>query len=202
MTTTIIPDIRSHAAGIETVRAHLDTIRTEIADLNERRKNLLLTTHAELVAMGIEAHIIRYPYTHGKRDTTDQRVALWQDWQTARGRVWGHLSEGIADDPRRGPEIAWRGGVRGVLGLYEVLVVDDDARLFARVPDDPFEESGHRNAVARVRRRAAEDDFRVKLRDRELTLLDPMGTTVHIGDVWSTMLWLEGIDITLAEVDA
>ena len=191
------------APTIDTVRDHLASIRSEIADLNERRKNLLLTTHAELVAMGIEAHIIRSPYMRGKTDTTGERVALWQDWQGyANGRASMYLSEGVADDPRRGPEISWPGGVRGVLGLFEVLVTDDDARLFARVPDDPYEESGHRNAVARVRRRAAEDDFRVRLRDRELSLIDPMGTAVHVGDVWSTMLWLEGIDTTAAEVDA
>ena len=121
------------APTIDTVREHLASIKTEIADLNERRKNLLLTTHAELVAMGIEAHIIRSPYIHGKTDTTGQRATLWQHWQaSANGRVWRHLSEGVAHDPRRGPEIQWAGGVWGVLGLYEVLVTDDDARLFAR----------------------------------------------------------------------
>lgn len=172
----------------------LGRIRTEIAQLADRRKNLMLTTRAELIAMGVEAHIARWPYVTAG-DRVGERVALWLECGiTTAGQHYSRLhSLGHESTTMRGPQASRDGRVQGVLGIFEVLVDDGDERLFARVTDDPHEESGHRRSVGRLRRRAAGDGFDVKVSDREVALTDPMGSIVHVGDVWSAMGWLAGI---------
>ncbi|MDQ1130237.1 hypothetical protein [Microbacterium sp. SORGH_AS_0888] len=184
---TVHLDIASVEEQIEALRR----LREEIDELSTRQRLLATATISQLDDVGIDAHIVE---PDGQVRVGD-RTVLWRTWtRSASGVVRQDLRAGYAADDRRGPMVGyWAGSVTGALGLYEYLVVDDNFCIVARVLDDPFEESGHRQAVARVRRQAAHEGFRCRLRDREVTLIDPMGNVVHAGDVWSATLWIEGI---------
>lgn len=187
----------------DTLRSALDGIRADINALVERRANLMTEAVAELTAHGIDTFVLHDRRRDDAPDLRGRQFPLWQRWSiSGNGRVNRRLSRGCPGDERRGPTIDAWGDVSGVLTVVEVLVDDGDTILVARVPIDPHEESGHRRAVARVRRYAAEIGLRVKLRDRDVSLIDHTGEPVHVGDVWTAALWLAGIDPTEAEVES
>ena len=76
-----------------------------------------------------------------------------------------------------------------------MVLQDGSEQLITRVPDVDDVERGHRRSVARLRSRARRDDLRVSVRDRDVSLIDPMGTIAHCGTLETAWLWIEGFDL-------
>ncbi|WP_294981730.1 hypothetical protein [uncultured Microbacterium sp.] len=189
MNNTIAP-----TTDITDLRAALNGIRIDVNALLEQRAHLMSTTCAELSAHGIESHVI----THRGRTSnppvgTHVRVVdEYVVYCTSQSRrLW--LTE-------RDREIAvgpwWMGSSLLIeKGTYEILLIDGDEYLVAKLPDVDDVERGHRLAVGRLRTLAREDDLRVRVRDRVISLLDPMGTVIHEGTIESAYCFILDIDI-------
>lgn len=189
MSNTIAP-----TTDITDLRAVLDGIRSDVHALLERRTHLMSTTCAELSAHGIEAHVItrRGRTTSPSIGSQVRVVDEYVVYRTSqRRRLW--LTE-------RDKEIAvgpWWMGPSLLIekGTYEVLLIDGDEYLVAKLPDVDDVERGHRLAVGRLRTLARENDLRVRVRDRVISLLDPMGTVIHEGTIDSAYCFILDIDI-------
>lgn len=188
---------------LQDTRARLDALRAEIDELVERRKNLVTTTTAELAAAGIETVVIR---TH---KSTWQQFEHWQvgeqasiytciDAEGAREvshhasrKPWKKENPPLVSSPNNGWMFVQR-------GRFEVVLVDEPPTegpvdsVWAKI-EDPSEDA-HRRAISNLRGRARREGYRVQARDRAVSLIDPMNTVVHEGDVITASMWLVGID--------
>ena len=190
---------------VENATTRLDRIRADIDALVEARNTLMLTACAELVAAGVDAHIVtsqahvnykNVPHTVGTVGwfSTDYIHGAHQDMRRDEFHI-----------PKQGGE-GWEPGPRVfnstdrlfvARGTYEVLLVDDDNKvLIAPSPNSHDLERAHGHAVSRLRNHAKNELMRVKVRDREITLINPMNTIVHVGDVETAFMWLMGFNET------
>ena len=85
-------------------------------------------------------------------------------------------------------------------GVYELMYTLPFRRrlehIFVRVTEPmAWDEVSHRKAASNLRARAARQGMRVRVRDREITLIDPMNTEILTGDVVEVSAWLLGIDL-------
>jgi hypothetical protein len=175
--------------------AEFEAIRAEVNDALERRRNLFVTTQAQLIASGIDAAIVPVYKTHTSRPSqaVGDIVIVQNSYEirdNGRMRLSCHANPHWNEHHRRFNDF-WGVYDRGNMvlwdrGLYEVLVVEDDLALEAKV----------KRAIGRLRNRARTEHMRVQVRDRAITLISPMNDVVHEGDVNSAMLWLCGIDVT------
>ncbi|MCR2784075.1 MULTISPECIES: hypothetical protein [unclassified Microbacterium] len=194
-----VPDVVSSA------RSRLDDIRSPINDLVERRKNLMITTLAELIASGINARICHANYSRvpqvGATGFVVERVAAYP------GRVEhdlsirpGHPAHGRLPGPYSGTLanqffIDW--------GQHEVILVDDDHSYLVvptLTPED--EEAGHWRAIGRLRNMAKSECMRVRVRGLDVALIDPFNNVVHEGDIVTAFAWMHGIDYTKGQVQS
>lgn len=85
-------------------------------------------------------------------------------------------------------------------GIYELVASQPIGRstehVFVRVAE-PFDltELEHQRATQNVRARAKRQGMRIRVRDRDITLIDPMNTEVLTGGVVEVSAWLLGLDI-------
>lgn len=189
---------------VATVAAQkLAEIKTEITDLVQRREQLLVSALAELTAHGIEARAVDNARWQDllPAPKAGDRVHVIETYGGYTGyhrSIWreGRLDERVADlwGPRVGIAYEDRTSVIIHRGLHEILLVDDSDALLVRI--GPESEEQHRRAVARLRTQARHDGIRVHVRDREVTLDDGMGNTLHTGDAESAFFWLFNIDPT------
>lgn len=178
------------------VRGELRELRAASRLIEQHHGALLADLSGRMTSVGIENYILP------NRDAP--RTAVGQVGPIFRRLYAGHKYDDLTwiartDEKRRGPEFSsWQGSVWGVIGLFEVIHVGPTHTLLARVENDPFEESGFRRALDRLRGRARHDQMRISVRDRQVSIVDPMGTVTHTGDIWSAACWLEGIDQDVA----
>lgn len=169
-------------------QAAFHAITAEVAAIIERRDNLIVTTQAELAAIGIESIVVKqctaYPLHEG------ERVSLWRDHHRAHVNI--NVGLRSQEDDRWGPYAFNSLWVSEVIGMHTVLIADDDKALL--VADTEPTEAQFSRAVARVRRLAKSELMRVRVQDRAVTLVSPMGDVVHEGDVVSAFCWISGID--------
>lgn len=175
----------------------LATIKAEIADLVQRREELLATVQAELIAHGIEARVM----SGFQRSLAPIKVGdleyVVETYGPVLGYHWSLLGSYATDRARKwGPRVGVTWGDHADVivnrGQYEVLLADDQDILLVRTHRETDEE--HRRAVSRLRTQARHDGIRVLVRDRTVTLDDGMGNALHTGDVVSAFLWLFNID--------
>ncbi|MEV5042721.1 hypothetical protein [Microbacterium sp. LMI1x-1-1.1] len=175
----------------------LGEMRASIADIVTRRQNLMLTACAGLHASGVDARIVTargtQPFTAGEHGS------LTITYDVFRGVTTSRTSFNRTDARRDPGPFTGRGLFSGgilydALGTWEVLLVDDNQLLIARF-ETGGEEQAHRKAVARLRTLAKHDDLRVRTRDHDVTLMDPMGNTVHEGTVTTAHAFILNIDI-------
>jgi len=184
MTNVTIANVSEVAASLAT---KLNTIRAEVEELLQRRESLMLTTQAELIAAGIPSYVIR------KSKSYDVGSLGY----LVEGFNIGYIhsnepSMSTLHHPRNiGPYLN-RGHLYTVHGIFEVLLIDGDKMLVAQTPDQGDTEAPHRKTLSRLRNLARTHDFRVSVRDREVTLIDPMNTHVHTGDALSAFKWIHG----------
>ncbi|WP_020097408.1 hypothetical protein [Microbacterium sp. 11MF] len=194
MTTTNTTDVSTLVHDASTA---LSQMRASIAEIVARRQNLMLTACAELSAAGVEARIVtargREPFIAGEHGS------LTITYDTFRGTTTARTSFNRTDarrdpGPFTGRSLFGGSVLYDALGTWEVLLVDNDQLLIARV-ETGWEERAHRKAVARLRTLAKHDDLHVRARDLHVTLMDPMGNTVHEGTVTSAHAFILNIDI-------
>lgn len=190
-----------HARRMPRLRHHLEAIRERIDIAVRERDELLLTAQAQLIAIGIDAAVV--PTSTWM--TPGASVSLVNGYMSRGGRTpWLHTFSQPYEghDPRYvGPFQFLDDEVTVYRGRYEVLVVDSDYALLAKTFDDENEPAGHARAVGRLRRLAKQEHMRVRVRDRDVTVLSPMNDVVHEGDVVTAYLWLAGIDTNTVRTD-
>lgn len=176
----------------DSLRGRLEEIRAEVEDVLERRNNLFRTARAELIASGIDAEIVSVNAAPGDKVAVYEEVWHWPDGRGDSTHTRASRLGGRRDlwGPYQVTELVFA----FERGVYDVIVVDGRDALVAKVPglDD---EPGHRRAVGRLRRLAKSEYMRVRVRDREITLLSPMNDIVHVGDVNTAYAWLCGIEL-------
>lgn len=191
MTTATIANASTVA---DDLAAKLETIRTEIDALVQRRENLMLTTQAELIAAGIPAYVIDSHAPRGNREVAGDVgfvVESYFDYSPRHPKVRMTFHRNPDSNRDRGPY--WTTcGLMIDHGDSEVLLVDGDKMLVAETPDLGDTEAPHRKAIARLRTLARSHGMTVSVRDREVTLIDLMNNRPHIGDVFSAFKWLTG----------
>ncbi|WP_248240259.1 hypothetical protein [Microbacterium kunmingense] len=183
----ITADIASSAAE------KLAEIKSEINDLVRRREQLLASALAELIAHQVPARVISMKGWTGNASAGD-RVYVLDAYDNVGPRLRTHTNLFSVDSAYRrnwGPE-AYNLGVLVHRGLHEVLLVDGTDILAVAIEE--VSDADHRRAVQRLRTAARYDGIRVHVRDREVTLDDGMGNTLHTGDVESAFHWLFNID--------
>jgi hypothetical protein len=189
MTTIIIPE-----SPIAELQGRLNEIRNEISSITARRETLMITTCADLTASGIETRIVKrkaseytkslqvgdvvrltYNLTLHKKDR-EIPVSMWP-WDTSRSV---------------GPRLT-RGYFFIDSGPYEVLLIDGEEHLVAKLPQAQ-DMRDHTLAVGRLRTLARNEGMRLRMRDRDVTLVDPANTDAHVGTVETAFMWLMGLD--------
>lgn len=174
--------------------AELAHIGQQIESLQERRTKLVTGSAALLVEAGVEHYVVEQS-KYSEAPAVGTRGVIWLEWWGHQHRVTRRFNGLPVVDDRRGPEASGcQSIIWGVVGVFEVVASDAESLLVVRVYDDEWEEVGHRKAVARLRNRARAGGMRVSVRDRTVSIVDPMGTVTHVGDVWSAWFWLEGVD--------
>ena len=195
-------DITAYASDIDRARDGLATIRARIESLVEERAALVNTAQAELIAAGVDAITIATNSIGAMSVTGKAPEALFwvnEYWDVQRGLREGGHGYSIApleDATRRGlgPEV-YTLGLLNARGTYRILLADDDVILAARIPGADDDERGHRQSVARLRTVARRDDMRVRVRDLDISLIDPMDTIVHTGTVLTAFAFLLGVEL-------
>lgn len=193
-------------AAIVAAQARLDQITAEVAALFAARKGLLDSTVLELGARGVEAYRVDELRFRASTHVGDVVHVFESFNRLENGRImrrlaasrnaWSHqLPLSVSAYTPRESSCAMHIG----RGLAQVVLKDDRDILVAAIPGQDTE-AGHRGSVSRLRNLARKDDLRVRVRDRDITLIDPLGNRVHEGDIISGFAFLLNIDIAIAEV--
>jgi hypothetical protein len=187
---------------VERAREGLAVIQAEIESLVARRNELMSTAWAELVAAGVDAHVVplkAFPYIKGRHNAdAEVLVRLLESWYVLpSGRYHDFDVYRVSAITRRrnvGPEATER-GLTLDHGMHRVLLVDTDNVLIARVPGLEDDERSHRLAVGRLRTLARREQMRVRVRDLSVEIVDPMDTVVHTGTVLTAFAFLLGVEL-------
>ena len=188
--------ITTQDTDVDRARAGLDAIQARIDALIEERAALMTTAQAELVAAGVDSHVVPR-FTLGSLHPAADRYYYVTDYR-AGSRYVGQTLSPVRDDHAHAPvgPHTWSKGMLHIAhGTYSILLRDVDSLLIARIPDADDDERGHRLAVSRLRTLARKDDMRVQVSDRDITLVDPMETVVHEGTVVTAFAFLLGIEL-------
>lgn len=208
MSTTILPEASTALDDARLVSARVEGIRTAVADLIASQMTALERGRDELRSAGIDAHIVTY--SNSGTPHVGNIGTLWErymdgDWC---GRIHEYSFSYYEDRPmaalkddRRGAYVS-RGQVSIHHGPYEIIAIGAPAGTWEPQPlliakhEDVHDAYGHRRAIARLRTLARGEQMRVQTRDREVSLVNPMNTVVHVGDVTSATLWLMAMEPT------
>lgn len=152
---------------------------------------------AELRAAGVDAKLIELPaHWLGHPEPQCLIVDAYERMESGRTYLRRRI-HWVCPGPRIGVErrddlLIVRHGVHDVAltrGLVAIVVpASDDTDQFRRA------------SLPRLRRLAGQEELRVRVRDLEVTLLDPMGNELHTGDVLTSFAFILGIDLSDVEV--
>jgi len=174
----------------------LAAIRAEIEMLTSRRDSLMLTTQAELAASGIASFLIARS-RRAVLPEVGQFGVVVETFFEFESRIerdvdfYPGTSTSSSDRRDAGPHMTSSGFLIDH-GGFEVMLRDDRCLLVAQVDEARNTEAAHARAVSRLRNLAQPQSMRVRVRDREVSLITPMNDTVHLGDVISAFKWLTG----------
>lgn len=174
-------------AVVMNTQAAFKAIVAEVEEVLDRRDNLIVSTQAELAAMGIASVVIDQSGRHPL--TTGQSVIVWRDIHKTHVNIT--LTRNNPVDERWGPYSFDDQWVQVATGAHTVLVSDAAKALLAAEPGPT--QAQFARAIARLRRLAKSELMRVRVRGCSITLMSPMGDVVHEGDVTSAFCWLSGI---------
>lgn len=200
MTLTLAPTADNCIApteSLEFIKVQLNQIRNTVADLLKQRENLLLTTQAELIAAGIQAHVITRSARHNNYEVGELGFVV-ESFQIFSPTYTDHSVSFYRAQGMRSTLRAWgpRAHDTGLYidhGVFEVILCDEDSVLVAK-PDQDDDEDLYRRAVARLRTLARNEAMRVRTCDRQIEIVNPFNTVMHTGDVVSAFKWLMGIE--------
>ncbi|WP_396935762.1 hypothetical protein [Mycolicibacterium sp.] len=222
MTETIVSELGKNPISVEqlaqvsTTRAALDQVQAQITDVLDARANLFRECRDQLVQAGLDAYVLR-TYGDSAPEVGEPWVVLdeylpWKDGRVGH-RVAGwraELTPHVTGGESRVRAWHWMGDRHRLVlhhGLSRVVLVDEvpsprwsrtwDVLLVGEPIADP--EGDHRRSIGRLRSLARQDDLRVRVRDREVSLIDPFDTVVHAGDVVTAFAFLLNLDIENAE---
>jgi hypothetical protein len=185
-------------ATVDAVSAALQTVHAELEALEERRQALLPAAAASLREQGLNAFAMvddrHHPFSiddilvvqkyYGTfRGERDERCELFPDNDF---QMWG---------PREGTSPFGGPALYDVLGRAKVIYASGTEYVLVWLDHDN-EQADHHRAVARLRTAARRENFRVQLREREVTLVNPTNHAAHIGSVTTAFGWLLGLEVS------
>lgn len=179
--------------SVDTERAKLERMQSEIDRIMEDRAGLMQRCRRDLADAGVEVRI-----ASKVRRVSPGDIVLLSETYFGHGyqaMLWPSSAESIDGRDMLGP-----GDLDGSLlirrGLFEVvLCVDGDVLLVQTAELRGDGAAAHRRSVARLRTAAAHAGLRVSVRAREVRLLDAARTIVFSGDVDHAFAWLLGVSI-------
>ncbi|GAA2947709.1 hypothetical protein GCM10010458_36660 [Microbacterium luteolum] len=178
---------------LEVAQAEAERVKREIWELWVHRQTIIENTVKRLRDGGVDAHLARI--LQAKSPTSG---VLCESWSFDKRGTYRHGFDyfSVDEKSRRKPGVHLCEGALIVWhGTYELLHRDGQRAIVVSAEGVDDHEAAHRRDVAHLRRVARRDGLSVSVRDRDVTLLDPMGTTLHTGTVITTLAFIAGIDL-------
>lgn len=115
----------------------------------------------------------------------------------AEGQTYRHAFEYFAPHARsRSTGIRLIDGALTIYhGTHQLVAADGRKTIVVPLQGADGFEDGHRSTIRSLRTIARREGMRISVRDRDIALLDPMGTILHSGTAITTLAFIAGIDL-------
>lgn len=194
-----------HQTHLRLVREELDAITAKIADLTAQRAAFMTAMLAELTAHGIEAHVVPTKDVPKVGRQVGAGLTLIESWISDNTGAVRH-GKALTTFDQIGRRAGWsmmrlRSRGENRFGLYHirrsltVVIADVDHLLIVKAPGSDDEEASRRRSIAQLRSLARKDGLSIRVRDLEVSVLDPTGTVIHVGDVPAAYGFLLGVQL-------